>query len=191
MRLRVTRDLHRVRLADAEAMLFDQGWHPTQAARKLAVKHECSVRQAHRYVATVRALYRQGAANIPAHNIDETVALLHALSAQAKQGADPDYKASIKAIELACRLRGWLDRKSTVTVDGSVQVTHALQHKVDALSTAERLALAAFQLARDLRVAGVVDAECVPVAERSGDARVAPDSTSAAVPLARLTDGET
>lgn len=107
-------------MRDAEEMLFSGGWRPQHAARMLAQKHDCSVRQAHRYVTAVRALYRQASERTPGTTLEEMCTILQATAAQAKQLPEPDMKAAIKAYELAARLQGWLDRRSTVTVQGTI-----------------------------------------------------------------------
>ena len=107
-------------MAPAEEMLFKEGWQATHAARLLASRYGCSVSQAMRYVKAVRKLYEQSAAASGAGSVAEMITLLQAKAALCVQGEEPDWKASAKFLELAARLQGWLDRRSTVTVQGTI-----------------------------------------------------------------------
>ena len=150
-RPRVTRDEHRARMLQAERMLFEEGWSTTRVERRLAEEHQITARQARRYVHAVRTIYKQRAAASPAASMDELLILLRARAAQSIVGDEPDWKASVKALELEARIRGLLDRRSTVTVQGTIglQPLPAL----DGASDEEIAALAAFHDARARRLA--------------------------------------
>lgn len=135
----------------AETMLFTEGWRASLAARKLAADEGCSERQSWRYIRAVRALYKHAADKEPAGSVEEMIVLLHSKAALCVQGEEPDWKASAKFLELAARLQGWLDRRSTVTVQGTIglQPLPALEGASDE----EIAALAAFHDARARRLA--------------------------------------
>ena len=141
-RRKATREEHRARMQHAERLLFKEGWMPAQAVRALAAEYNIGAPQAHRYCKAVRALYAQAADADPATSVPELIALLRARAAQAISGPDPDYKASVKALELEARIRGLLDRKSTVDVNISATVQHVAA--LDGLSPEALEALARF-----------------------------------------------
>ena len=131
----------------AEQMLFSEGWDGPSAVRKMVAECNISARQAHRYVRAVRALYAQASDAQPASSVPELLAILRARAAQAISGPDPDYKASVKALELEARIRGLLDRRSTVDVNINATVAHL--PALDGLSGEALEALARFhQLAQ-------------------------------------------
>ena len=162
-RSRVTREEHRERMAAAEEMLFKEGWQATHAARLLASRYGCSVSQAMRYVKAVRKLYEQSAAASGAGSVAEMITLLQAKAALCVQGDEPDWKASAKFLELAARLQGWLDRRSTVTVQGTIglQPLPAL----DGASDEEIALLAQYHDARAKRLAAAAEEQPAVVGE--------------------------
>lgn len=152
----------------AEQLLLDCGWAAEQAARKLAAECGCCVRQAHRYIRAVRAIYAHaGNASDALPTPFEVHVQLASLAAEARSAAEPDYKAAVKAIELSMRARGWLDRKSTVQVNVNGTVTHipALQGASDA----EIAALQAYHAALRARL------EAAPIDTTAVDADASDD----------------
>lgn len=153
-----SRDESRARMRETEQLLMVAGKHPTAVEHELVERHAISHRQARRYIRAVRRIYSQHASE-DALSIDEMLALLLARSDAALAGDEPDYKASIKALEQYARMRGWLDKRSTVTVTGSLTVAHT--HALDGASDAEIAALQAYHAARALREASGTDAGVV------------------------------
>ena len=168
-RPRITREEHKARMSRAEELLFSSGWSPSVASRMLAAECKCSERQAFRYVRAVRAIYAKASQHAPGSTTEELLTILRARSVQCTEGDEPDWKASIKALELEARIRGLLDRKSTVTVQGTVglQPLPALE----GASEEELALLAQLHAARERRLAGVGEVvatagELAPAGER-------------------------
>lgn len=168
---RSTREEHRARMSRAEEMLFKEGWTPSQAIRSLAAQENIGARQAARYVHTVRKLYAQAAAMAPSTSTDELLLLLRARSAQSVAGEEPDWKASAKFLELEARIRGLLDQRTRLTVEGTI--THQHVPALEAASEEELAALAAFHAARERRLAaedaGAPVAGQLPALATTGD----------------------
>lgn len=148
---KATREEHRARMSRAEEMLFKEGWTASQAIRSLAAQEGIGARQAARYVHTVRRLYAQAAALAPSTTTDELLLLLRARSAQCVAGEEPDWKASAKFLELEARIRGLLDQRTRLTVEGTI--THQHVPALEGASDEEIAALALFHQARERRLA--------------------------------------
>ncbi len=149
VRIRSTREEHTARMREAERRLIS-GQHPAVVERFLVEEHGVCHRQARRYIRAVRSVYKAHAAE-DLLSQDEMLRTLLVRADAAVDGAEPDHKASIKALELYARLRGWLDRKSTLTVQGSITV--AAMPALQGASEEEIAALAAFHDARSRRLA--------------------------------------
>ena len=146
------------RMKRAEQLLAVDGRSPARTARTVADEHKCSLRQSWRYVRAVRKIYAsRGDEDLLEPN--ECMRVLLARSEGAIAAPKPDYSASVKALEVYARLRGWLDRKSTVTVQGTIglQPLPALEGASDE----EIAALAAFHDARARRLASEASAPTV------------------------------
>lgn len=143
----------------AEVAVLEHGASPSVAARALADELGIKPRQAFRYVKAVRARFASDLASMPGATLEETIASLESRAVACITCAEPDWKASAKFTELACRLRGWLDRRSTVTVQGTIglQPLPALEGASDE----EIAALAAFHDARARRLASEASAPTV------------------------------
>jgi hypothetical protein len=98
-------------------------------------------------------------------------------------GAEPDHKARIKALELYARMRGWLDRKSTVTVQGSVTVEH--MPALAGASDEEIAALQAFHDARQRRLAAEAPQPVGMLGELADDANSGVVGSSPSMPMVR------
>ena len=175
---RATREEHIAYMRRAEVAVLEHGASPSVAARALADELGIKPRQAFRYVKAVRARFASDLASMPGATLEETIASLESRAAASIQGDEPDWKASAKFTELACRLRGWLDKRSTVTVTGSLTVAHT--HALDGASDAEIAALQAYHAARALREAsgaeaGVVDSTAEELPDRTPEAAPASD----------------
>ncbi len=159
--VRATREEHLTRMQKTVRLLTVDGRSPARTAATIAEEHECSQRQAWRYIRAVRKLYAARAIEDQL-SLEEHLRILLARSEDALAGAKPDYSASVKALELYARMRGWLDKRSTVNVNvnGTVQHVHAL----DGASDAEIAALQAYHAALRARL------EAAPIETTAVDA---------------------
>jgi hypothetical protein len=142
-------------MSETERRLVVQGQHATAVERDMAAEHGITHRQARRYIRAVRKLYAARATE-DAMTVDEMLGLLLSRSVACTTTDDPDWKASAKFLEQYARMRGWLDKRSTVSVQVSGAVQHL--HQLDGASDAEIAALQAFHAARQARLeAGPID----------------------------------
>lgn len=143
VRYHVTREEHQARMQRAETLLADAGWLAAPAARQLASEARCGERQAWRYIRAVRTIYANAAKASDAlpTPYERQMVLLRTADA-CVQGADPDWKARVKCLELSARMAGLLDTRSHVTIDQRVTVGHV--SALDGLSGDALAALAEF-----------------------------------------------
>lgn len=133
--LKATREEALARYREVEDALVVRGLTARAVARELIERHRFTSRTAHRYVNAVRDRFAKHASE-EAATLDELLVILMARSDAALQQtamtpageltAEPDHKASIKALELYARLRGWLDKRTSSTVD--VRITGSVAH---------------------------------------------------------------
>lgn len=146
----------------AEKLLTVAGRSPARVVATLREEFGIGERQGWRYVRAVRAIYAH-ADEADLLSPGEHLRLLLARAEDAIGGRKPDFSASVKALEVYARMRGWLDRKSTLDVNVNATVQHVAA--LDGLSTEalEALARAHALIARDRQLAqpqgDVVDAE--------------------------------
>ena len=126
---------------DKAIKLLTDGLDPAAAERQIASEHGCSTRQARRYVHAYRRLARRHA-DRDALMVNEMLAILLNRAHQAASGPDPDWKACQKFLEQYSRMRGWMDKRSTVDVNISATVQHVAA--LDGLSPEALEALARF-----------------------------------------------
>ena len=131
---------------DKAIALLTDGLDPAAVERRIAAEHHCSTRQARRYVHAYRRLARHHA-DRDALAVNEMLTILLKRSHEAASGPDPDWKACQKFLEQYSRMRGWMDKRSTVDVNISATVQHVAA--LDGLSPEALEALARFhQLAQ-------------------------------------------
>ena len=138
---------------DKAIALLTDGLDPAAVERRIAAEHHCSTRQARRYVHAYRRLARHHA-DRDALAVNEMLTILLKRSHEAASGPDPDWKACQKFLEQYSRMRGWLDKRSTLDVNVNATVAHL--PALDGLSGEALDALARFHqlAARDREAEG-------------------------------------
>jgi hypothetical protein len=182
-RRKATRDEHMARWRRAQQLLVEHAEHPVEATRIMAEEFGVQPRQAHRYMRAARMVFARELQRSPATTPQEMIAILQHKAHACVQGDDPDWKASVKALELICRLNGWLDRKSTVTVQGSVTVEH--MPALAGASDEEIAALQAFHDARQRRLAAEAPQPVGMLGELADDANSGVVGSSPSMPMVR------